>query len=764
MIEAGEPLGTRYVVVKAVADARPSQLFEVVDRSGVQLFGQLLHDAAVAPAVAQEVRAALVAMPALPSILKPRDLALSPKALPVAVLERPGGVAPLKDRIAGVVEALGRREAAQWLLRQGAAIAGDLAQVHQSGLVHGSIQALSLVCAGAGEVGMPQLAGFGVNAFARDNDPQRAPSRRSDLIDLLGAMQDLFAAAAIAPEGAAAAKWSILCASAKHGEHPALASGAALASALNEMAALKVDDAAPAPRPSLRAQTLVGPRASIAPTAGATTPGSRGTIPPGRVSMVPSSGRASQVPSSGRATHQSRTGMRAAPPAEEPAAPTPSKWRVSFAVVVPVVLAIAGAVGGAVWYALHLNDDVGEGRLSTRREPPGAPAAMCQGESSAQGQVVADFRGAEFDAVCLPSPDRLGVIARKGTELQFFARSVERGQRFGEPQVVARGAVEFGGALTREGVLWTAWRNGVGDPFGLGRVEGERVAVLSLPIAGWDSIPLRGAMLLEVTPRLAWLVTNVAPQTEGAHTLLLQVTFGPATPEVVAWRLGEGVAESVITGDAPAVLLRQSVQDGATTRLRFIDVSPRLGAIAALRRPADPTAVIGAALPDAVVTRSAPQDFDGAAAGVVRRGVSVGGVHAWLFGRGAVRPAETCDTPERCHTAGPVVVLAFGGDAAPTVTPVIPRGWATELGATDNGGLRVLTTGANVAGGEQTFHVMTTLAGPRAATTGAGTNLATFRSPRVRMVKCGAEAWAVFDGSQPSAALSALPAACLQAP
>ncbi|MFO0605303.1 MAG: hypothetical protein U0324_19140 [Polyangiales bacterium] len=754
MIEAGEPLGTRYVVVRPVADPRAGVLFEIVDRAGQQLAGQLLHDAAVAPAVAQEVRAALVGMPALAAILKPRDVALSPHALPVAILERPGGVAPLKERVGAVVEALGKREATQWLLRQCGAVASDLAQVHQAGIVHGAIGATSLVVAAEGDVGMPQLAGFGVNAFARGNDPQKAPTRRADLVELLGAMQDVFQSAGLSPEGAAAAKWSILCASARHGEHPALASGTALASALNEMASLKVDDSAPPPRPSMRAQTLVGPRSSAPPPSPGSGAPPRGSQPPER--------RASTIPPQGRSSHASRTGMKTAPRAEEPPPPPSTKWKVSLALVVPAVLVIAAGVGGMVWYALHLNDDVTEGRLTAQRRPPAAvPTAACAGESHAQAQGVADFRGTEFEAVCMTSPDRLGLVARKGTEVLLTTRPVERGQRFGEAQTVARGVVELGGSLVREGVLWASWRNGVGDPFGIGRVEGERVAAVSVPIAGWDSIPLRGAMLLDVSPRAAWLVTNVAPQAEGAHAILLQVTFGPSAPDVVAWRLGDGVAESVIPGAAPAVLLRQRVQDGAAARLEFVDVGLNLAAVAQARRPAEATAVGGAALPEAAVTRSPAVPLDGAVAGVVRHGVDVGGAHAWLVGRGGVRPADSCETPERCHTAGPVAVLAFGGASAPAVTPVIPSGWATEIVAAGEG-VRVYTTAANVAGVELPFHAAATLATPRTAPGAERVNVATFRSPRVRVVSCGREAWAVFDAVQPSPALSALPAACLQ--
>ena len=217
MIEAGEPLGNRYVVVHPVTDLRPGTLFEVADHAGMQFYGQLMHGAPVAPALAAQVRQSLVALPALASVLRPRDLALTSRALAVALLERPGGATTVSSRLGAIVEALGRREATLWLFRQFAAVANDLAQVHQAGTVHGAIGAACLVCAASGDAGNVQLSGFGIDVFARGNDPEKIPSRRTDLVALLTALQELFTAGGLQPEGGAAAKWLLLRTSAQHG-------------------------------------------------------------------------------------------------------------------------------------------------------------------------------------------------------------------------------------------------------------------------------------------------------------------------------------------------------------------------------------------------------------------------------------------------------------------------------------------------------------------------------------------------------------------
>ena len=756
MIEAGEPLGTRYVVVRPVAELRPGALFEVVDRSGLQFFGQLLHDAASTPALAAEVRQALVALPALPTLLKPRDLALTPRALPVGIIERPGGATTASTRMASVVETMGRREATVWLLRQFASMAADLAQVHQLGATHGAISGLCIVGAAEGEVGPLQLSGFGVNLFARNNDPTKAPTRRSDLVDLLTALHELFTAAGLQPEGGAAAKWMLLRASAQHGEHPALASGTALAAALNEMSSLRPDEGPP--RPSVRAATIAGPRSSSVPVPSA----SRSSMPPARGPSVPAGPR-SVAPGKATTTRNDGgrpSGRNVGEPTPAPEAPT---GRIRLGVVVPVLLVICAGVAAGVWYALHAGSDIGVARLDTTPRHNTTPRAVCRDEGASATPAVADFHGAEFDAACLAEGPRLAVVARKGTEVVLTTRGAQRGQRFSEAQTVARGVVELGTTLVREGVQWIAWRNGVGDPVGIARVEGERVASVTLPLVGWDSVPLRGAWLLDANPRTAWVVTNVATD-GGAHAILLQVSFGPSTPDVVAWLLGPGAAEAVIPSPTPAVLLHRKLTEGDGLQHEFADVTLDLAAVASARRPTTPVAVGGNVLPDNAITRSTAQVLSGAVIDPVRHGLATPEGRSWVIARGGVRPSEGCEVPERCHSAGPVALLTFGRNGAPTVSPVAPNGWATELVAgTGDRALDVVYTGANVAGAELPFHTLVDVTLPQGVPGPSPASLETGHSPRARVIACGTERWLVYDAAQPATALVATPLACAQA-
>ncbi len=749
MIEAGEPLGTRYVVVKTVTEPRAGALFEVADHAGMQFHGQLLSATAVAPALAAAVRQAVVGLPALPSVLKARDVALTSHALPVALLERPGGTTLATERLAEIIDALGKREATVWLFRQIAAIANDLAQIHQGGATHGAISAQCLVCAALGDAGNLQLSGFGIDAFARGNNPESAPSKRTDLVALLNALQELFSLGGLSPEGGAAAKWLLLRTSAQHGEHPALASGASLATALTEMAALRPDDSPPR---VVRAPTLAPPTRSTAGARQSNAPspsrrpeaGARKTDPPGRRSSDGGSGSIKPPPAAG---------------SDPPARP-----KVHLGVVVPGILLITAIVAAGVWYALHTTNDVSVAHLQApaHRLSP-APAATCQGETPDHPEGVADFQApAEFDTLCLSSPDRLAWIVRRRNSVELVTRPAQRGGHADEARVIGQGAVELSSSLVRGSTLWIPWRNGVGDPFGLARVEGDRAATVSVPLQGWDSVPLKGAWLLDVNARFAWIATSVLH--EGAeHTVLLQVIFGPAAPDVIAWLGGPGVIFGVIPGETPSLLLGRKLP-GDAPRHEFTDVTFNLSAISAARRPSDPSSVRGAQIPDAAVTRSQSLVVDAAAIGTARRGVVSGATHAWLVARGGVVPAETCQVPERCHSPGPVTVFAFPSGAAPTMTQVVPAGWAVDIASAPNGGLTVVATSANVAGAPVPFHTVYSLASPTSPPAPARRNISTGRSPRARLLTCGGDTWVTYDATSPAASLTALPIQCITTP
>ncbi len=271
MIEAGEPLGTRYVVVKTVTEPPPRRALrsrrprrDAVPRAAPQRDGRRPRargrgaaggrGAPRAPVGAQGPRRGV-------------DLSRAPGGPPRAPRRHHARVgSPRRDR-RGARQARG----------DGVALPSDRrdrqrprADPPGRGHARRHQRAACCVCAApSATAGNLQLSGFGIDAFARGNNPENAPSKRADLVALLNALQELFSVGGLSPEGGAAAKWLLLRTSAQHGEHPALASGASLSTALNEMAALRPDDGPPR---VVRAPTLAPPTRSTAGSAAVERP------------------------------------------------------------------------------------------------------------------------------------------------------------------------------------------------------------------------------------------------------------------------------------------------------------------------------------------------------------------------------------------------------------------------------------------------------------------------------------------------------------
>lgn len=745
MIQPGETLGARYVI-STPPPLQAGALFEMVDRKGATAYGQLLAAAAVGPAVLAAVRQELAPIPALPTVLKPRELFTSAQGIPIAVVERPG-LALLRDRAAELTESVGKREAAVWLLRQFASIAADLAQIHLVGATHGGISAGSIACNAQGPVNTCALAGFGVGAVAR-HIAGATPSKRGDLVDLLGALQEIFNTAGTTPGGGASAKWLLLRHSSMHGEHPALASGSALAAALNEMASLPEESDAPrGSRAPSRMATMTPPRFE-----------GRASAPPGeRRSVLPSTRASAPSRAPG-----SRTTNRPSAPVEPPPSRKP---RVSIPIVVAGITLVTLVVGAGVYFGIKTREEVSLATTGTRPHARPTPAAAtCEGESLRPMESAGITQSPnEYMAVCTPGTPRLVVAAREGTRVIVNARPATRGQHFAEaPTRVHDGAVELGSVLALDDATWVAWRNGVGSPLGLARIDANGSANVNIPLDGWDSVPLRGAHVLHATARTAWVVTNVSSE-GGAHGVLLEINYagGQNRPPVIAWYLGSGTVDAVVTGEAPTLLMRQRSVDGTGTRYDLTGVTLQLSAVASARKPSEVTSVRGANLPDNVITRTPPVTVRSDVVVVAPRGVLANGAASFLITAGQARPAENCPDPARCVSAGQVSRVSVTAGAAPTLTPVLPNAWGNDLLVAPGGGLRAAVTTANVAGVEMTFHTLLDVAAERPSAEGSRTEVATSRALRARFVGCGTEVWTVFDPPTTPPTLAALPASCL---
>lgn len=737
MIEVGESLGNRYKVAKAPEELRLGAVFELSDRGVALVLGQVLAEEAVPPAMVQEVRGDLTVVPAMPTILKPRDIALTARGVPVGVLERPGLVR-LRDRLAALPPEQ-KAGLATTLLRATATIASDLAMIHQSGQVHGAIHVGALLCNSVGEVTGALLTGFGVTSFARRlGKLAKEPSARGDLVDLLGALHDLFLVAGVQPDGGAAAKWTLLRHAAQHGEHPALASGNALATQLNEIASIAVADERPRPSrmPTMNAPSRRPGTPIDVPTAGT---GRANTLPPTSRRTLPPSGRGSVS-----------VGARAEPP-------RPRRWRFSVGILVGG-LAVIGLLGSAAAYFIwDARTNVGSGRLVQPRRAVVARAA-CVGEP-AEGPTSMELAAApaEFDAVC--GEGRLLVAARSGTQLQLAQRGGARGQRFSEPLRVGDGVVELGTLLPGTGAAWVSWRNGVGAPFAFARIDAHGATVTQVPLQGWDNVAVRGAALLHVDARSAWLVTTVIADA-GSHAVLVEAGLGER-PRLATWFLDRGVAVAHTAGPNPTVLMDL----GAAGGHQLTAVSLDLAALGAL--PTQGTTVRGADLPPAApnrpaaVSRSGPLSVDGEVLVASAHGVtSGGGARAFLVTTGGPRPAESCVAPNRCVAPGDVFVLSFPASGTGQAVRVAQHAWGEDLRVAEGERVEAITRAAGPSDAPQSFRTSTGVDLARGEVS-PGRSLDASGTPRARLVACGEDVWVVQDASA-SARVSATPLTCIE--
>jgi hypothetical protein len=729
LIEVGESLGNRYRVANAPEGLRPGVVFEVADRSGATVLGQVLADGAVTPAMVQEVRGDLSVIPAMPTVLKPREIALSAAGVPVGVLERPGLVR-LRDRLQGL-DAEQKKPVANALLRAFATLASDIAMLHQSGQLHGAISSGVMLGPATGEIQGALLSGFGVVSFARRlGKLTAAPTPRGDLVDLLGALHDLFLVAGVQPDGGAAAKWTLLRHAAMHGEHPALASGNALATQLNELAAMPASDER-APRPS-RMPTIgapMRPRNSVVPSE--QSAGASATVRP------PSSGTTRKtIPPSGKGS------VRAEPPRLK-------RWNFSAGILVGGLGVIALIGSAAAYFIWDARANRGDARLIQPRVRVAPPA--CVGETP-QGHTALTLSSAapQFDATC--ADGRLVVVSREGTNLVVAQRGAARGQAFAAPLRLGESVVELGAPITLEGVAWVSWRNGVGAPFGVARVDATGAAPRTVPISGWDNVAVQGVSLLHATARTAWIATTIVGETR-AHGVLIESTLGER-PRVRTWFLGEGRVASSIPGPRPTVLLDLAAD--AVHNIAAVTVD--LDAIEALPGNDRTTSAHGGAIPATALTTTSPLRVEGDRLVAPRQGaLTTAGARVFGVMTGAARPEDACEEAARCVGPGAVRLATFPATGDGALVELAPRAWLEDVRA--EGGERVEVSLRTPDPADAPVATRRLISHQIGAASGAARLFDAEGSARARTLRCGDELWFVHDASAPHR-VAATPAAC----
>ncbi len=729
MIEVGESLGNRYRVANAPEALRPGVVFEIADRSGATVLGQVLADGAVTPAMVQEVRGDLSVIPAMPTVLKPREIALSAAGVPVGVLERPGLVR-LRDRLQGL-DAEQKKPVANALLRAFATLASDVAMLHQSGQLHGAISSGVMLGPATGEIQGALLSGFGVVSFARRlGKLTAAPTARGDLVDLLGALHDLFLVAGVQPDGGAAAKWTLLRHAAMHGEHPALASGNALATQLNELAAMPASDER-APRPS-RMPTIgapMRPRSSVVPSE--PSAGASATMRPPSTTTTRKT-----IPPSGKGS------VRAEPPRLK-------RWNFSAGILVGGLGVIALFGSAAAYYVWDARANRGDARLMQPRVRITPPA--CAGETPQSRTALSLSSPArQFDATC--ADGRLVVVSREGTNLVVAQRRAARGQAFAAPLRLGESVVELGAPITLDTAAWVSWRNGVGAPFGVARVDATGASLLTVPITGWDNVAVQGVSLLHATARTVWIATTIVGET-GSHGVLIEHTSGDR-PRVRTWFIGEGRVASSVPGPRPTVLLDLAT-DGAHS---IAAVTMDLAAIETLPANDRATSAHGGVIPATALTTSAPLRVEGDRLVAPRQGaLTTAGVRVFGVMTGTARPEDTCEEAARCVGPGAVRLAVFPPTGEGSLVELAPRAWIEDLRA--EGGERVEASLRTPNPADTPVPTRRLISHPIGATPGAARYFEAEGTPRARTLRCGDELWFVHDAPDPHR-VAATPAAC----
>lgn len=692
------------------------------------MLGQVLAEVPVDLAMAQAVRGDLTVVPAMPTVLKPREIALSASGLPVGVLERPGLVR-LRDRLSALDEEQ-KKTVASVLLKAFATLANDIAMMHQSGQIHGAISSGVILAGSTGDLTGALLSGFGVTSFARRLGKLASePTARGDLVDLLGSLHDLFLVAGAQPDGGAAAKWTLLRHAAMHGEHPALASANALATQLNEIAAIAAGDDRATPRPS-RMPTInapMRPRSSMIP--GDPTPSSQ----PRSTSGVPRK----TLPPSGRGS------VRVEPP-------RPKRWRFSAGILVGG-LAVIGILGSAAaYYIWDARTNRGDARLVQPRVRF-APRACTDETDETALAVTLQHPAPQFDATCVDG--RIVVVTRDGTQLLAAQRGAARGQRFGETLRLGESVVEIGAPVAVDNSAWVVWRNGVGTPFGVAQLGADAAAPRSIALTGWENVAAHGVGLLHATARTAWITITVDGDAS-SHGVLIEAGLGDR-PRVRSWRLGDGRVAAAIPGPRPTVLMDTHGDNAHELRAVSLD----LASIEALPGN-DRATTLGAELPVSAMSRSEPLRVEGDQLVSPRLGaLTTAGARVFAVMTGTRRPPASCPEAARCVGPGAVRLASFPATGAGALTEVVGRAWLEDLRAEGGERIEVLVRPASPA--DEPTNTRRVVSVELGAAAPPGRPVDAEGPPRARSLRCGEEAWIVHDLAS-SSNLVATPAICAE--
>ena len=331
-------------------------------------------------------------------------------------------------------------------------------------------------------------------------------------------------------------------------------------------------------------------------------------------------------------------------------------------------------------------------------------------------------------------------------------RQAARGQAFAAPLRLGDSVVELGAPIVIDTAAWVSWRNGVGAPFGVARVEATSAAPITVPITGWDNVAVQGVSLLHATPRTVWIATTIVGDA-GAHGVLIENTSGER-PRVRTWFLGEGRVASSLPGPRPTVLLDLAA-DGTHS---LAAVTLDLAAIEALPASHHATSAHGGEVPAAAITTSPPLRVEGDRLVAPRLGaLTTAGVRVFGVMTGAARPEDTCEEAARCVSPGAVRLAAFPATGQGSLVELEPRAWLEDIRA--EGGERVEVSLRTPSPGDTPVPTRRLISHQLGAAPGAARFFDAEGSARARALRCGDELWFVHDAPDPHR-VAVTPAAC----
>ncbi|MEZ4408020.1 MAG: hypothetical protein R3A52_16325 [Polyangiales bacterium] len=234
MIQLGEKLGGKYFVTEAIDASRVGHFVEVRDAQGTIYHAQPLLSRALPKEDLDQLKAEVDAVPRSMAFFKPDAVVWSKSGVPVAVYPALPPT-PLLSRLAalftgGLEER--RRSALRALLGMFAPLAEELNNLHAVGVVHGAITLARLHVVEDRGVERLSLSGFGVEAAERYASKKPRPQPKADFAALTLCLADAMDRVKARPEGAPLVRWEMLRNCARAGDHPALQSGVALATAM----------------------------------------------------------------------------------------------------------------------------------------------------------------------------------------------------------------------------------------------------------------------------------------------------------------------------------------------------------------------------------------------------------------------------------------------------------------------------------------------------------------------------------------------------